>query len=328
MSEQINEANSLPDPMPYSAVTTGGPTVQGNDDLQSGAIAPCCPGCGSQTKSSTRRFPMESVRGTSEFLRCDACHAYFSGDEYHPEVEEEHTRQMAWGEEDRGTQLNQFKQKMYHSILDGIEREGLAGSSLLDVGCSFGGFLTEANKRGFQVSGVDIVGDAVNYCKRQGHQAQQCASLDECTLYSESAPADVVTVLDAHIYWPDQPRELRAAWRMLKDDGLLVIRAIAKSPFITAGRVMQSVAPNFGKNLIRRAITDHRFSQPLLGLIKTIEAAGFDVTLATPKGAVHSDESGLGVRMAFAVGAVTWHSFGIPLAPGALIFARKRSEPV
>lgn len=322
MSEQLNEANSLPETPSKTGTLVARPTIHRG---QSSDATLCCPGCGCQTKSSTSRFPMESVRGTSEFLRCDACHAYFSGDEYQAEVEEQHTRQMAWGEEDRGTQLNQFKRKMYRSILDGIEREGFAGSSLLDVGCSFGGFLTEANKRGFQVSGADIVGDAVDYCRRQGHRAEQCASLEDCSLFSETAPADVVTVLDAHIYWPDQPRELRAAWRMLKDDGLLVIRAIAKSPFITAGRVMQSVAPGFGKNLIRRAITDHRFSQPLPGLIKTIEAAGFDVTLATPKGAVHSDESGLGVRMAFAVGAVTWHSFGIPLAPGALIFARKRN---
>jgi len=245
--------------------------------------------------------------------------------DYEPAAEEDHTRQMAWGEVDRGTQLNHFKQKMYHAILDGIERYGFAESKLLDIGCSFGGFLTEAEKRGFHGAGVDIVTEAIDYVQGLGIPAQKCATLQECTLYSSDQPADVVTVLDAHIYWPDQPKELRAAWERLRPGGLLVIRALTKAPFISAGRVMQKVAPGFSKKLIRRAITDHRFSMPLGSLLKTIEAAGFDVLEASPKGAQHSEDTTFGVRAAFALGSFTWHSLGIALAPGALIFAQKKA---
>ena len=38
-----------------------------------------------------------------------------------------------------------------------------------------------------------------------------------------SPGGNVITVLDAHIYWPDQPAELRAAWNLLRDDGLLLM---------------------------------------------------------------------------------------------------------
>ena len=100
---------------------------------------------------------------------------------------------------------------MYHAILDGIERHGFAESRLLDVGCSFGGFLVEAQKRGFQGAGVDIVSDAIQYVQNLGFPAQKCSTLEDCTLSTVEEPVDVVTVLDAHIYWPDQPRELRAA---------------------------------------------------------------------------------------------------------------------
>jgi len=165
--------------------------------------------------------------------------------DYEPDAEENHTRQMAWGEIDRGTQLNQFKQKMYHATLDGIERYGFAEAKLLDVGCSFGGFLMAARDRGFHGAGVDIVTEAVQYVRDQGLTAERCATLDDCTLYSESNSADVLTVLDAHIYWPDQPRELRAACRLLRPGGLLVIRALTKAPFISAGRAMRKVVPAF-----------------------------------------------------------------------------------
>ena len=285
-----------------------------------------CPGCGAPTDECTQRFPLESVRGPSPFARCGRCSTYFMQTGYEPAAEEDHTRQMAWGEVDRGTQLNQFKQKMYHAILDGIERYGFAESTLLDVGCSFGGFLTEGQKRGFDGAGVDIVAEAVEYVQRLGFRAQKCSTLNDCTLYTKDHPVDVVTVLDAHIYWPDQPRELRAAWERLRPDGLLVIRALTKAPFISAGRVMQKVAPGFSKKLIRRAITDHRFSMPLGSLLKTIEAAGFKVLAASPKGAQHSDDTAFGVRAAFALGTFTWHSLGIALAPGALIFAQKKSS--
>lgn len=285
-----------------------------------------CPACGASAQQPGALFEFQTARGKSPWTRCTDCQTYFLLGEYEIQTEADHTRQMAWGRKDAGTELNDFKRKMFLAALDGAERHGHSAGSILDVGCSFGGFLIEAQKRGFSGAGVDIVPEAVDHVQSLGFVSQRCASLTECTLFSNARPVDVVSVLDAHIYWPNQPGELLAAWKLLRPGGLLIIRALTKSPFITAGRLLSLIAPQTSKKLIRRAITDHRFSMPLKSLLRVVESSGFEILEASPRGAQHSDGSPLSVKAAFGIGTLTWHTMRIPLAPGAMIFARKPAE--
>lgn len=284
-----------------------------------------CPACGI-TNDSHQRFRFDSGRGETNWSRCQCCQTYFLADDYNADLETDHTRNMAWGNEADGVALNQKKRNGFISALQQIEKLGYGSSKILDVGCSFGGILLEARERGFDCAGVDIVPEAVSWMKSQGFRAEECSSLSDCTLYSSSNPADVITVLDAHIYWPDQPAELRAAWNLLRDDGLLLIRAVTKSSYITTGRMVGSVASSFSKKLIRRAIADHRFSMPLKSLLRTVEDSGFEILSASPKGAQHTDNMPLGARAAFAMGSLLWHGLGISIAPTTLVFARKKAE--
>jgi len=292
------------------------------DDASDSATT--CPACGAHN-SNPRPLQFDSGRGLTPWTRCQDCSTYFMTSSYDAGFEAEHSRDMAWGNEEEGAALNLRKRDGFVATLDRIEELGYGTSKILDVGCSFGGILTEAAKRGFECAGTDIVPEAVDYVRLQGCRAQQCASLVDCTLYGKDNPADVITVLDAHIYWPDQPGELRAAWELLRDDGLLVIRAVTKSAFVTAGRYVGAVSPAFSRRLIRRAIADHRFSMPLKSLVKTVEHAGFDVLDATPRGAQHTNEMPLGARAAYTVGTMLWHGFGVSIAPTTLVFARKKA---
>lgn len=284
-----------------------------------------CPACGRQAESgpAAPRFEFESGRGLVGWSRCPGCQTYFLADEYDPHVETDHTRTMAWGNEAAGVALNQKKRRGFIAALDQIQALGYTGGKLLDVGCSFGGILPEARKRGFEAAGVDIVPEAVQWVRRNGFPAQQCSSLADCTLFSEDNPADVITVLDAHIYWPDQPAELEAAWKLLRKDGLLLIRAVTKSSYITTGRAVGAVSSSLSKKLIRRAIADHRFSMPLKSLLRTVEQAGFEILQATPRGAQHTDGMPLPARAAFAMGTFLWHGLGVSISPTTLVFARK-----
>jgi SAM-dependent methyltransferase len=284
-----------------------------------------CPACG-ETNSGTGRYCFESGRGETLWTRCSCCATYFMTGDYDEAVETDHTRHMAWGNEAEGTRLNRLKQNGFKSTLDQIEALGYGCSRILDVGCSFGGILVEAEKRGFECAGLDIVPEAVDYVSSLGYRAEQCCSLNDCTLFSPQNPVDVVSVLDAHIYWPDQPAELRAARQLLRDDGLLVIRAVTKSAFITTGRMVGTVSAGISRKLIRRAIADHRFSMPLKSLLRTVEDAGFEILSASPRGAQHTDSAPLGARAAFAMGTLLWHSFGLSIAPTTLVFARKKAE--
>lgn len=284
-----------------------------------------CPACGAHN-TNVQPFQFDSGRGLTPWARCSDCSTYFMTTSYDANYETDHSRDMAWGNEEQGAALNLRKKDGFVATLDRIEQLGYGESKILDVGCSFGGILMEANKRGFHCAGTDIVPEAVDYVRMQGCRAQECASLTDCTLYSQENPADVITVLDAHIYWPDQPGELRAAWDLLRDDGLIVIRAVTKSAFVTAGRYVGAVSPSFSRKLIRRAIADHRFSMPLKSLVKTVEHAGFEVLDATPRGAQHTNEMPLGARAAYKVGTMLWHGFGVSIAPTTLVFARKKAR--
>lgn len=282
----------------------------------------CCPACGATAESASYAWQFSNARGETNWLRCSDCHSYFMDREYALESEVQHTEQMTWGDAEQGAQLNEFKERMYQSILGSICRlVSPTGRRLLDVGCAYGGFLQAAAAAGFDVVGYDIVPSAVKHVQKLGFQAQVCSRAADFTLLSE--PLDVVTVLDANIYWPDQPAELRQIFDRLKPGGLLVMRVVDKSWLATIGARLQQVTAAAGQKLLRRAVNDHRFSMPLGSMLSLLEQTGFRVISATPRGAIHSDHTSLPVKLSFGLGTALWHTLGIFLAPGAVVIAEK-----
>ncbi|MCA9061988.1 MAG: class I SAM-dependent methyltransferase [Planctomycetaceae bacterium] len=280
-----------------------------------------CPACGaSEPARSAWRFV--NARGETEWLQCPSCQSYFMDREYSLESEISHTQQMTWGDSDSGERLNDFKQRMYHAILNRLRQYiDPAGKTLLDVGCSYGGFMEAAAAEGFRVTGYDIVPEAVERVSRAGMQAQCCGQISDFKLTDE--PFDVISVLDANIYWPNQPLELAGIHQRLKPGGLLVMRVVDKSWMARIGAALQNVSPARGEKILRRAVNDHRFSMPVRSFLSLLEKSGFRIITASPRGAVHSDRTSLPVRISFAIGAAMWQTLGVFLAPGAVIIAEK-----
>jgi 2-polyprenyl-3-methyl-5-hydroxy-6-metoxy-1,4-benzoquinol methylase len=289
----------------------------------SGDDQSCCPACGRPAQPGSRILRFDSARGEASWMRCQHCGAYHLTGHYDASAEAGHTTSMPWGQLQSGVQLNDFKKRMFEAALAGIKKHAPTAKTILDVGCSFGGFLFEARQQGYTGSGIDIVPEAVEYVRGQGFDAETCESLTDCHLFSEQNPVDVLAVLDAHIYWPNQPAELAAAWKLIRPGGLLVLRVITKAHFVSAGLLIKSIAPKFGGRLIRRSVIDHRFCMPLKSLLKTVEGSGFQIESVVPRDAQHSDHSSLPVRSLFAVGDFTWKVLGCHVAPGAMIYARK-----
>ena len=282
----------------------------------------CCPACGASAAAAAHAWQFVNARGETNWLQCSDCHSYFMDREYALESEVEHTQQMTWGDSEQGAQLNAFKELMYQSILNSICRLITpVGRTLLDVGCAYGGFLQAAATAGFNVLGYDIVPAAVKHVQKLGFQAQVCGRAEDFRLTAE--PLDVITVLDANIYWPDQPAELRQIYDRLKPGGLLVMRVVDKSWLATLGARLQQVTPATGQKLLRRAVNDHRFSMPLGSLLGLLEQTGFRIVSASPRGAVHSEKTSLPVKLSFGLGTALWHTLGIFLAPGAVVIAEK-----
>lgn len=92
---------------------------------------------------------------------------------------------------------------------------------LLDIGCATGGFLQEAQERGWTVEGIDLSQWAVDQCHRRGIVACHCGTID--TLPNHSMRFDAVTMLD-YIEHDTDPRHLLVQVRtMLKPGGIVYI---------------------------------------------------------------------------------------------------------
>lgn len=281
-----------------------------------------CPVCGRDDTSPRKSsFDFLSGRSVSTWIRCGSCRSYFDTAPYDRERQVIHTRTCSWGSLETGVKLHFFKRRMYLSILRLLDHHAKVGRSVLDVGCSFGGFLDQARIHGFSVRGIDIVPEAVEYTRKLGIPCDLAASISELNLPDSSL--EIITVLDCNYYWPDQRTELRAVWRKLRPLGLLVMRLVDKSWMLTAGLALRRLFPALGVRLCRRAVNDHRVSIPIHVMVHLLRQEGFEIVYASPRGAMHSEESSLGVKTSFAIGSVIWHLTGRNVAPGALVVARK-----
>jgi 2-polyprenyl-3-methyl-5-hydroxy-6-metoxy-1,4-benzoquinol methylase len=281
-----------------------------------------CPACGQSASDAKNAWKFVNARGETEWLRCSGCRSYFMNGEYNLENEIQHTQQMTWGDAEQGAQLNQFKQRMYQSILSQLTKIAVpTEKTLLDVGCSYGGFMEAAAKSGYTVSGFDIVPEAVSYVQQHGMAAQCCAQVRDFSLTGELF--DVISVLDANIYWPDQRMELKDIFDRLKPGGILVMRIVDKSWMARVGAILQQVFPLRGQKVLRRAVNDHRFSMPASSFLQLLEQTGFRVISASPRGAIHSDDTSRAVKLSFGVGIALWKTLGVFLAPGAIVIAKK-----
>ena len=299
-----------------SAVLSAKPTVAKNHSIEN------CPACGTCAATAQHAWKFVNARGETEWLQCPKCRSYFMDGEYSLESETAHTQQMTWGDTDKGERLNDFKSRMYTSILEMLKKHvSPHGCSLLDVGCSYGGFMEAAKEQGFDVCGFDIVPQAVERVTRAGMTAQCCGQVRDFTV--QTGLFDVITVLDANIYWPDQPAELSEIYNRLKPGGRLVMRIVDKSWMAGIGAALQRVSAERGEKILRRAVNDHRFSMPVGSFLRVLESTGFRVVSASPKGAVHSDQTSLPVKLSFLVGSALWQTLGIFLAPGAVVIAER-----
>lgn len=92
--------------------------------------------------------------------------------------------------------------------------------TLLDVGCSAGWFMGVAQDAGWKVVGFDVAHGAVAHARSRGFDAR-LATLDHHDVPPDSF--DVITMFDSIEHMPSPTSALRAAHRLLRDDGIVMI---------------------------------------------------------------------------------------------------------
>ncbi len=92
--------------------------------------------------------------------------------------------------------------KEFATTVNWLRKHGTAGGDLLEIGCAYGYFLQEAAKH-FNVRGVEVATDAVEYCQSRGLQVAD-ESL-ATVMASRAARMDVVVMLDVIEHLDDLP---------------------------------------------------------------------------------------------------------------------------
>jgi SAM-dependent methyltransferase len=237
------------------------------------------------------------------------------------EAESARVETQPWGNAETALALNDFKQRMFDRALAAVRARRPAPGRLLDIGCSFGGFLWSARAAGYDVYGTDIGAPAVAFVQSQGVPAAVAASVTE--LPDAYAAFDIISVLDVNCYWPDQPGELRGIRSRLRPGGVLVMRVVDKSWMMTLGLRLRRLWPRGSARLRSTAVNDHRFSMPLRSFLRELDRAGFVRVSVRVHDGLHSDQTRWPARLMFRVGDLLWRLARRNIAPGALVIAER-----
>jgi SAM-dependent methyltransferase len=153
-------------------------------------------------------------------------------------------------------------------VLRAVGHSSGTGRSLLDVGCGRGLRLLEFRKAGFDVCGLDLQPDVVQYLRESLYIPAECGDVLEVPRRFAPASFDVVTTYFLIEHIPDVRAALRGMFEVLKPGGWLV----AAIPFIDC---VQSRL--FGRQWIHTAEAPRHLTLPSQrGIRAACESAGFD----------------------------------------------------
>jgi 2-polyprenyl-3-methyl-5-hydroxy-6-metoxy-1,4-benzoquinol methylase len=157
------------------------------------------------------------------------------------------------------------------AAVDAALADGRRGR-LVDVGCSVGLFLEQAEAAGWTVSGVELNADTAAVAREQRGLAVTVGSLEDAALPAGSAA--VVTLWDMLEHVPDPVRTLRAAADLLAPGGSLWI----ETPNVSG--LFPRLSYHFGRRsgYWPHPEPPHHLSQfSRRSLTRALDVAGFDV---------------------------------------------------
>ena len=192
-----------------------------DNDLVQG-VNPSCPACNFYTPESTALFS-----GAADLRRCPKCHAVYPlkkpNFKHLAAIHQYNTREH-------------FHLKLPLSVIEiytsPLQRTNWLNkilaykpppAKLLDIGCSWGAFLFSARKFGYDVAGIDLCAEAVNFARSVlglNVKLQETEDLEDNELLAVKL-YDIITLFHVLALLPDPTEALAAAYRHLRPNGIL-----------------------------------------------------------------------------------------------------------
>jgi 2-polyprenyl-3-methyl-5-hydroxy-6-metoxy-1,4-benzoquinol methylase len=105
-------------------------------------------------------------------------------------------------------------------VVEDLRRSGRSGGSLLELGCAYGFFLSEASEY-FDVHGLDVSESAVQFCRSRGFDVEQGGLTEDYLL--RRGPFESVVMLDVIEHLPEPDRVIQLLHGAMKPGARLVL---------------------------------------------------------------------------------------------------------
>lgn len=142
------------------------------------------------------------------------------------------------------------------------------GARLLDIGCAYGPFLSAAAAAGFEVVGIDVAREGVEYVRDQLGLRAEVMDLRDAAAEPLGGLFDVVTMWYVIEHFPDLERVFQAVRALLKPGGYLAIA----TPNIGGISGRRSRAA-----FLRRGPVDHFTVWNASSVKRTLQSYGFEL---------------------------------------------------
>lgn len=292
--------------------------------------APTCALCGAagagvQPAGFRQFYPQANADPLAvTWWECESCRGWFACPIPPIAAIERHWGVVDYSDEARAETVAAEKRAITSAALRGLA-DRVAPGRLLDVGCNFGHFILQARARGWHPTGFEVNVRAARTAQDRGLDVRCGWDLDDAGF--GDATFDAISAIDVFCYAPHPNRMLRRFHRLLRPDGVLVMRLSNKRAAF--GLVRTLIRDRERRDQwITRVLQNQFHAIGVRRLARVLRQIGFARIAVEPAAPVTSFTRHPRTHVAYLVARwIQRLSLGsVDVTPGVLLFAQKSCD--